>query len=326
MALLEFAANGLYCPAGDFYIDPWGPADRAILTHAHAAAPHAAARSYLTAKPGEALLRARLDPDAVIESIDYGVAITIGRVRVSLHPAGHTLGSSQVRLEHAGEVWVVSGHYKLVPDPTCTPFEPLRCHTFVTEATYGLPIFRWRSDAEILDAIHLWWRANQEAGRASLLFAHRTGKAQRLLAGLDASLGPIYCHDAIESVNQIYRGQGISLAPTKPASANGDPRRALILAPPSVHNSPWSRRFAPASTALASGWMRIRGTRRRRSLDRGFAFSDHADWPALLSAIHETRAERVWVTGGFRNPVARWIAEHGGDARAVEGQWEEAEQ
>jgi putative mRNA 3-end processing factor len=323
--LLELSANGLYCAAGDFYIDPWGPVERAVLTHAHAADSTFSAGSYLTAKSGAPLLQASLGPGAAVEPLEYGVPVTVGGARVSLHAAGHILGSAQVRVEHAGEVWVVSGHFKLETDPTCAPFEPERCHTFVTEATYGLPIFRWQAVGAVRDAIHAWWRGNQQAGRASLLFAHPAGKAQRLLALLDRTIGPIYCHQAVETVNSSYRQQGIALAPTALAEGEGEWRRALLLAPPSAHGSAWAKRFGPVSTALASGWTRIRGTRRRRSLDRGFAFSDHADWPGLLRAIEETGAECVWVTGGFRSPLARWIEEHGRQARALEGRWEEAE-
>jgi putative mRNA 3-end processing factor len=328
--LVELTGNGLYCPQGDFYIDPWASVDRAVITHAHRA-PAPGSRPlvpgwFLAAKSSERLLRARLGADAAIEFLEYATPVTIGSVRVSLHPAGHILGSAQVRIECAGEVWVVSGHYKLVPDPTCAPFELLRCHTFVTEATYGLPIFRWPSDTAIRGAIHEWWRANQHAGRVSLLHAHPVGKAQRLLALVDPSIGPIYCHEAVEAINEIYRGQGIELPPT--ARVEDDERgrhSALVLAPSSAHGSEWARHFGPASTALASGWMRIRGTRRRRSLDRGFVFSNHADWSALLRVIQETHAENVWVTGEFRGPVARWIEEHGGQALALEGRWEEAE-
>ncbi len=318
--LLEVDANGLYCAAGDFYIDPWGPVERAVLTHAHAAARHSPAKNYLAVRPGVALL-----PDLAVQAVQYGEVVTMGSARISLHPAGHILGSAQVRIEQRGEVWVVSGHYKLAPDATCAPFEPLRCHVFVTEATYGLPIFRWRAASEMRDAILAWWRANQEAGRASLLFAHPVGKAQRFLSLLESPAGPVYCHEAVEAVNAVYRQHGVALPPTALANGGGDWPRALILAPPSARGTPWARPFGQASTALASGWMRIRGTRRRRSLDRGFAFSDHADWPELLRAIAETQAERVWVTGGFRNAMVRWIEEHGGSAFAVEGPWEEAE-
>lgn len=314
MALLDLREPGLYCPAGDFYIDPVVPVDRALVTHAHSDHVCPGSRAYLSTRAGRPLVAARLGSDASIQAVDYGEPLTIGAVRVSFHPAGHILGSAQVRLEQGGEVWVVSGDYKLAPDPTCPPFEPIRCHTFVTESTFGLPIFRWSAEAEIIAAIHAWWRGNQEAGKPSLLFAHALGKAQRLLASLDAAIGPIHAHESIERLNAIYRAQGISLPPTTPTA---DWRRALILAPPSAQGSPWSRRFGAASTALASGWMRIRGTRRRRSLDRGFVLSDHADWPALLRAIDETRAETVWVTHGYRAPLVRWLHEHGREAVAV---------
>jgi putative mRNA 3-end processing factor len=188
-----------------------------------------------------------------------------------------------------------------------------------------LPIFRWRDAFEVRDAVHAWWRANQQAGRVSFLFAHPVGQAQRLLAMLDPCVGPIYTHESIEPVTEIYRLQGIRLAPAGTAGARGDWPRALVLAPPSAHGSAWERRFGPASPALASGWMRIRGTRRRRSLDRGFVLSDHADWPGLLRAIEETRAERIWVTGGFRGPITRWLQEGGRAALAIETPPEEAD-
>ena len=325
MPLLELAPDGLYCPLGDFYIDPWGAVDRAVVTHAHSDHARPGSRAYLAASPGEALLRARLGQEAAIQPLHYGEALTLGETRVSLHPAGHILGSAQVRIERAGEVWVVSGDYKLAPDPTCAPFELLPCDTFVTESTFGLPIFRWPAETEIRGALHAWWRANQDAGRASLLFAHPLGKAQRLLALLDPAIGPIYTHGAVEGFNQIYREQGITLAPTTPVDGGGPWARALVVAPPSAHGSLWERRFGARSTAFASGWMRIRGTRRRRSLDRGFVFSDHADWSGLLRAIEATGAQSVWVTHGYRAPMVRWLTERGLQALSVETRFEEAE-
>jgi putative mRNA 3-end processing factor len=298
--------------------------NRAVITHCHADHAHPGSSSYWTAEPGAFLLRSRVGEEAVIESRPYGEVVSLNGVRVSLHPAGHVLGSAQVRLEYGGEVWVVSGDYKLEPDATCAAFEPLRCHTFVTESTFGLPIYRWRPQAEALDQIHAWWRRNQEKGRASLLFAYALGKAQRVLAGLDRSIGPIYTHGAVENVNRTYRAAGVRLAETiHAASAQGrDWSRALILAPPLANGTPWMRRFGPVSTAFASGWMRIRGARRRRSLDRGFVLSDHADWPALLSAIEATGASTVWVTHGYRQPLVRWLLDHGTAARAVETRFE----
>jgi putative mRNA 3-end processing factor len=325
VALVELRAEGLYCPPGDFYIDPWAAVNRAVVTHAHAVAVNAVADAYLTANPGHSLLRAQLGPHSIVESLEYAESRTLGDVRISLHPAGHILGSAQVRIEQGGEVWAVSGHYKLAPDPTCAPYQPLRCHTFVTEASFALPIFRWPDSSEVRHAVQTWWSANQQAGRATLLFTHPMGQAQRLLAMLDPSIGPIYTHESIESVTAIYRKQDIHLAPTTLVGGAGDWRHALVLAPPSAHGSTWARRFGPQSTALLSGWMRIRGTRRRRSLDRGFVLSDHADWPALLRAIEETRAERIQVTGGFRGPLTRWLQEHGREALAIEAPFEEAE-
>jgi putative mRNA 3-end processing factor len=247
--------------------------------------------------------------------------VVLDGVRVSLHPAGHILGSAQVRIESGGEVWVVSGDYKLEPDPTCAAFEPVACDTFVTEATFGLPIYRWPPEAEVFAEIQSWWAANQQAGKASVLFAYSLGKAQRVLAGLDSVAGPIYTHGAVEKYCRHYREAGIALAPTTHADAAPaatDWSRALILAPPSANGTPWIRRFGPLSTGFASGWMRIRGARRRRSLDRGFVLSDHADWPGLMSAIRLSGASRVWVTHGYRAPVVEWLKQQGIDAQAVE--------
>ncbi len=322
--MLQITENGLYCPAGDFYIDPWSPVDRAIITHAHSDHAHPGSKRYLTARAGEPLLRSRVGDGPVIESAAYGETVQKEGVCVSFHPAGHILGSAQVRIEHRGEVWAVSGDYKLEPDPTCEAFEPLRCHTFVTESTFGLPIYRWRPAADVFGQIHSWWRANQEKGKSSLLFAYPLGKAQRVLAGLDPSIGPIYTHGAVERVNRIYRASGAPLPETIHAAAAGerDWSRALILAPPGANGTPWMRRFSPASTAFVSGWMRIRGARRRRSLDRGFVLSDHADWPSLLSAIESTGASSIWVTHGYRYSLARWLEERGVAARAVETRFE----
>jgi putative mRNA 3-end processing factor len=320
--VLELREPGLYCPAGDFYIDPSLPVDRAIITHAHAGHAFPGSRTYLTAAPGEALLRACLGPNASIESISYGETTAMHDVSVSLHPAGHILGSAQIRLERRGEVWVVSGDYKLSPDPTCAAFEPLRCHTFVTESTFGLPIFRWPPESETVCAIHAWWRANQEVGKTSILFAHPLGKAQRVLSLLDPSIGPVCAHEDVERFNRIYRGQSVAL-PATPEPGGSSP--CLILAPPSCQGTPWMKRWSEVSAAFVSGWMRIRGTRRRRSLDRGFVLSDHADWPALLQAIDQTGAETVWGTGGFRAPLVRWLEEQGKRAVAVDIPSPEAE-
>jgi putative mRNA 3-end processing factor len=319
--VIELSDAGLYCAAGGFYIDPWSPVERAIITHAHSDHARPGSQTYLTSGPGQALLRARIGDESAIQSTEYGERIAIGDVTVSLHPAGHILGSAQIRIERGGEVWVVSGDYKLEPDATCAPFEPQQCHTFVTESTFALPIYRWVSQAETAAAIQEWWRANREAGRTSVLFAHPLGKAQRVLSMLDTSIGAVCAHGAVEKYSAIYRGQGVALSPMAEAA-----KGALVLAPPSAMGSPWLKRFGAISTAMASGWMRIRGARRRRSLDRGFVLSDHADWPGLLRAIDETRAETVWVTHGYRAPLARWLEERGRRVQIIDTRFEEGEE
>ena len=323
--LLRPAEGGLYCEAGDFYIDPWQPVRRAVITHAHGDHARMGSSSYLCAREGERVLRTRLGADANIRAVEWGEVVNVDGVRVSLHPAGHILGSAQIRVERAGEVWVVSGDYKTAPDPTCTPFELVRCHTFITESTFGLPIYRWPTERDVFDEIRAWWRANRDDGRASVMFAYALGKAQRVLAGLaDADIGPVYTHGAVERLNRDYRAAGVRLAETRYA---GDLPKgtnfagSLIVAPPSAAGSTWMRRFGDLSTGFASGWMRIRGTRRRRSLDRGFALSDHVDWPSLLAAVEGTGAERVWVTHGFREPLARWLTERGVNASVVASSW-----
>ncbi len=309
MPLLRADENGLWCDAGGFHIDPWGPVDRALITHAHSDHARPGSARYLCVSQCEPLLRLQLGPDCVIESVAYGDSVTIGDVSVSFHPAGHILGSAQIRLEHHGEVWVVSGDYKRAADPTCTPFEPVRCHTFVTESTFGLPIYRWPSADNVFAAIHDWWRGNQNRGRCSVLFGDPVGTLQRILASLDAGIGPIFCDEAVGPISRIYRGSGVSLAEAllvADVPRGYDWTRALVLAPPSARSSTWMKRFGPTSTGLASGWMRIRGTRRRNSIDRGFVLSDHADWPALQETIAETQAETVLVTHGYRSPLVRW--------------------
>lgn len=318
--LLQLTDAGLYCPQGRFFIDPWLPVERAVVTHAHADHLRPGSRQYLVSAPGLGLARARLSSQAAVAGLPYGEGLLVNGVTVSLHPAGHVLGSAQVRVEHQGQVWVVSGDYKLAADPTCAPFEPVRCHAFITESTFGLPIYRWPASQELHDEINAWWRRNQEAGQASLLLGYALGKAQRLLAGLDPSIGPIYIHGAVARLDREYRAAGAPLPPASlvsEAPKRADWSRALIIAPPSAHGTPWARKFGPLAAGLASGWMTIRGTRRRKAVGRGFALSDHADWPGLLSAIRETGASRVWVTHGYSDVLARHLREKGLDAAAL---------
>lgn len=324
--MLRTTDRGLYCEAGDFFIDPWSPVPRAVVTHAHGDHLTWGCDAYLVSDRGAAVSRERLGTWARgVESLAFGETRSINGVTVSLHPAGHILGSAQIRLEYRGEVWVVSGDYKTDPDPTCTPWEPVRCHTFITESTFGLPIYRWPSPQLVYEEINSWWAANAAAGEVSLLCAYALGKAQRLIAGLDASIGPILTHGAVERMTALYRTGGIQLPTTQHAAdalRSKSTPGAMVIAPPSVLGSSWLRRFGNVRSAFASGWMRVRGARRRRGVDAGFTLSDHVDWPQLLGAIAATGAESVWVTHGFTGPVVQWLTEHGIDARPLATRWE----
>lgn len=312
--------EGLYCPAGGFYIDPECPVSRAVITHAHGDHAKRGTDHYLCATQGEAVLRHRMNAGGSIQTLAYGETLSIGGVRVSLHPAGHIRGSAQVRLERDGEVCVVTGDYKGQRDPTCASFEPLTCDTLITECTFGLPIYRWPEPEHVFDEINQWWETNQENGVASVLFGYSLGKAQRLLAGVDASIGPIFTHGAVEKMTDVYRKDGISLPPTTYVSDETAPENwdeCLIVAPSSAGGSPWMKRFTPFSAGFASGWMRIRGNKRRRSLDRGFVLSDHADWPQLNQVIQQSGAQKIYATYGNNDSFARWLREEGYDAEAL---------
>jgi putative mRNA 3-end processing factor len=321
---LQVTAAGIYCRPGDFYIDPWQAVDRAVITHAHADHARPDCRRYLAAADSEGLLRLRLGEDVRLQPMAYGETVALNGVTVSLHPAGHVLGSAQVRIEHKGQVWVVSGDYKNETDSTCAAFEQLKCHTFVTESTFGLPVFKWRPQADIFADINGWWRANQAQAKTSVLLAYSLGKAQRVIAGLDADIGPIFTHGAVENVNQCYRQAGISLPATRHVAAVEDKNNfagAMVVAPPSADTPAYTRRFANPGKAFTSGWMQIRGMRRRRVVDRGFVLSDHCDWRGLTDTIMASEAENVWVTHGYSAEVVRYLRERSLNARQVETQF-----
>ena len=310
--------QGLYCPAGDFFIDPWRPVDRAVITHAHADHARSGHGHYLAATPAQGVLRARLG-SINLQNLDYGQHITHHGVTLSLHPAGHVLGSAQVRLAHGGQVWVASGDYKVAADLTCDAFEAVACDVFITESTFGLPIYRWRPDAEIFADINAWWAANAALGRASVLMCYSFGKAQRILSGVDASIGPIVVHGAVQTLNEAYRAAGVRLPETlkvDDVTDKSDFKRALVLCPPAAAGGPWIKRIGEFSDAFASGWMQLRGARRRGGYDRGFVLSDHADWPGLMRAIGATGAGRVIVTHGSVPVLVRYLSGQGLQAEA----------
>ena len=318
--LLTSTDAGLYCEVGDFFVDPNQPVECAVVTHAHGDHARRGSGAYLTSAEGESVLRHRMNADAVIDTLSYGEEIDLNGVHLSFHPAGHVRGSAQVRLEYKGEVWVVTGDFKVTPDPTCTPFELVPCDVLITECTFGLPIYRWPDPDAVFDQINRWWRKNREEGLTSVLFGYSFGKAQRLLAGVDASIGPIYTHGAVEKMTETYRQDGVDLPETTYVSDENAPddwSKALVVSPSHAGGSRWMQRFDPVSTGFASGWMRIRGNKRRRSLDRGFVLSDHADWPHLNDVIRESGAETVYVTHGNNDTFARWLQENGIDAHPL---------
>ncbi|WP_333820381.1 ligase-associated DNA damage response exonuclease [Ohtaekwangia sp.] len=324
MALLEFTGSGIYCPQANVYLDPWKPVDRALITHGHSDHASWGHKYYLCTSSAAPVIRHRLKLDT-IETADYGKPVYIAGVQFSFHPAGHIPGSAQIRVEHNGEVWVFTGDYKLEPDGLSEPFELVKCHTFITESTFGLPVYNWRPQREIFDEINAWWRQNQAEGKVSVLAGYTLGKSQRLLRNIDSSIGKIIVHGAVDAVNQVMRQQGISLPETHRVtkeSKKQDFAGALVLCPPSAVGSPWIRRFLPYSLGIASGWMRLRGARRRRGADRGFALSDHVDWKSLNTAVKETGAERVFVTHGYSEVFSHWLNETGIEAHPVKTTYE----
>ena len=320
--LIRFTNKGIYVPKAKVYIDPWKPVDRAIITHAHADHARVGMKYYLAHNDTVPILKLRLGSDINVEGKRYNESINIDGVRFTLFPAGHIVGSAQVRIEYKSQVWVVSGDYKRDKDPTCVEFEPVKCKHFITESTFGLPVYRWPESDEVFDQMNKWWRANIASGKNTVLLGYSLGKAQRLINGLDTSLGTIYTHGAVENVNTYLRKQGIRINPTEYLDRDKPKLGSMIIAPPSAAGSPWMKRINPFSLGMASGWMMIRGSRRRRNADRGFVLSDHADWNGLISTIRETEAENIYVTHGYTEIFTQYLIEQGWNASVVKTEFE----
>lgn len=327
--MLKETAQGLYCEEGDFFVDPWLPVPRAVITHAHGDHARPGSGAYLCTPGTAVLLRRRLGADAPLQVAEYGERLRLGAVEVRFHPAGHVLGSAQIRIEGAGGVWVVAGDYKRAPDLTCAPFEPLRCDTFITESTFGLPIYRWDATAGVMRDILRWWAGNGEAQKTSVIFCYTLGKAQRLLAELSRLTGrPVFVHGMMLAMIEAYRDAGVDLPDVQPViEKTGRSKRPsfageLVLAPLSARGTPWMRRLGAISDAFASGLMRVRGVRRQRGYDRGFVISDHADWPDLLQTISDTGAARVLATHGHAEPLARHLRTAGLESGVIRTAWE----
>ena len=322
--LLVRRPAGLYCPAGDFYIDPMRRVERAVITHAHADHARSGHAHYLAHHDSAGLLRQRLGRHISLQTLAYGEALDLHGVRLSLHPAGHVLGSAQIRLAHRGQVWVASGDYFHAghgqTNPTCAPFEAITCDCFITEATFALPFYRWPDPHGEFEALHAWWQRNAADGQPSLLAAYSLGKAQRLLAGLEGSAGPIAVHPSVAELNTAYAQAGVRLPEVRRLDdcRPGELARALVIAPPSAAEHPAMRGYPTVRSAFASGWMQLRAQRRRPGLDQGFVLSDHADWPGLLQAIAATRCERVIVMHGSEATLVRYLRERGLDAGTLQ--------
>ncbi|MGB4859968.1 MAG: ligase-associated DNA damage response exonuclease [Dokdonella sp.] len=319
--LIELRPDGLYCPAGRFHVDPWRPVADAIITHAHGDHARSGSANYRAAAVGFDILTERIGELATIQALDYGEKISINDAIVSLHPAGHILGSSQVRIEVDGRVCVVSGDYKRALDPTCLPFEVVPCDVFVTEATFGLPVYRWPPISDVAQQILAWWNSCRANNQTAVLCCYALGKAQRVMAELARYTDrTVFLHGAMLRLTERYREAGIAMLPGEPVMDSAKSRDfagELIIAPPSAAGSPWIRRFGNSSLGFASGWMQVRGNRRRRGWDRGFVVSDHADWPALIDTVRATGAKRILPTHGNTDALVAYLCEQGFDAEPL---------
>ena len=323
MPLLEFTSRGIYCAAADVYLDPWKKVAKALITHGHSDHARWGHQQYITQHDNVPIIKHRLG-GIVVAGKAYGERFKINGVTFSFHPAGHVPGSSQIRVEHRGEVWVFTGDYKLENDGISTPFEPVRCHTFITECTFGLPVFDWQDPALVHQKINQWWAANKAAGVTSLLMGYSLGKIQRLLKHLDPSIGKIFTHGAPEKMTQVLRAQ-IDFPATQLITRETDKKQIqgnIVLAPPAVMGSAWAKKLGTTSTGYASGWMAFRGARRRRAVDKAFVLSDHADWKGLLQAIEATACEDVITTHGYTDIFAQYLREKGWNARTEKTQYE----
>ena len=321
--LLQFTPKGIYCEQADVYLDPWRPVDKAIISHGHADHSRWGHQKYITHHKNVPIVQHRLG-DVNISGKDWGETFSLNNVKFSLHPAGHIVGSSQIRVEHKGEVWVFTGDYKIEDDGLTTPFELVKCHTFITECTFGLPAFQWRPQQEVFNDINQWWAQNKSEGKTSVLFGYSLGKAQRLLKHLDTSIGKIYTHGAVENMTEVLRPL-VDLPPTHLITKDTKKDELLgniVVAPPSAHGSTWIRKMVPYVTATASGWMAFRGARRRRAIDKGFVLSDHCDWNGLLHTVEATGAEKIICTHGYTDIFSKYLQELGYDARTEATQYE----
>jgi len=317
--LIEFTDKGLFCRQGNFYIDPWKPVDQAVITHAHSDHARWGSKAYLCHKDSLPLLRLRLGENRY-ESMNWKESKLINGVKISFHPAGHIIGSAQVRLEYKSEVWVFSGDYKTENDGISDAFEPVKCNCFITESTFGLPIYKWEAQDKIFDKMKAWIRGNSEKKLSSVFIAYSLGKAQRILKPLSESGVPIFAHGAVYNIHKTLQDNGWDLLNIERVTLETPKDKlkgCIVIAPSGAEGSPWIKRFSPYAVGICSGWMQVKGNVRRKNADAGFVLSDHADWSGLISAVKATGAEKVFATHGFQSAFSRYLNETGIEAAEV---------
>lgn len=311
--MLKFTSKGIYCIPGKFYIDPWRPVDYALITHGHADHARWGMKKYLCHHFTVPILKSRIGKDIQVQGIEYNESIIINSVKVSFHPAGHIIGSAQIRLEHKGKIVVISGDYKVQDDGLSTPFEVVKCHEFITESTFGLPIYNWSNIEKQNEQLQNWVLSNQSNGKTSVFVGYSLGKAQRIMKAVEG-IAPINVHYSIGKLNEAYESVGIKLPEYLIMDLREDVKyldKNIVIVPPSLLDSNVIRKIPNRANAFCSGWMQVRGAKRWRSADAGFAISDHADWHGLLDAIKSTEAEKVYVTHGQTAVFSKYLNEIG---------------
>lgn len=317
--MLRFTDKGIYCIPGRFYIDPWKPVDTAVITHGHSDHARWGMKRYLCHHFTVPILKSRIGSDITVQGMNYAETLNLNGVKISLHPAGHIIGSAQIRLEYKGKIVVVSGDYKTQDDGLSTPFESVKCHEFVTESTFGLPIYNWKTTEQQNAQLQQWVLQNRNNGKTSVLVGYSLGKAQRIMKALEG-IGPLYVHYAIARLNEAYETAGILLPNYHLADFRDNVKqlnREIVIIPPSLLDSNLIKKIPNKADAICSGWMQVRGARRWRSADAGFPISDHADWNGLLDAVKSTGAEKVYVTHGQTSVFTKYLNESGIEAQEV---------
>jgi putative mRNA 3-end processing factor len=306
--LITKTPKGLYCEQGDFFIDPSQPVNKALITHAHSDHARSGSKFYLAHHQNEHILKLRLGQNIRFQGVNFNQPILINGVKVSFHPSGHIPGSAQIRIEYKGEIWVVTGDYKLNNDHLSTPFEHVKCHHFVTESTFGLPVFNWQPQEIIFEDINQYWKSCADNQQNLLISAYSLGKSQRIIKHLNREIGPILCHPTIVQTNLALEADGFSFGSWEALNSR-ETNNAAIICPPAGITDSLTKKIQSHRSISCSGWMTMRGARNWGNLDRGFVLSDHAVFNELITACEESNAENIYVTHGYTHAFAKYISE-----------------